>query len=238
MNKMIYVGGTAKGVGKTFVALGLIHNLIKHRQVGAWKPVDVGHIVYNAADVPTDGERLHETAQMAEHANLCNPYLFNEDFPSVFAALRDGVKVETKVLRQYWSLLSQRFEWVVTEGARGLFSPLTETDTEMDLLCAWKPKLIWVTAIGSREFHDTLVQVKALQHAKVPLVGILLTNAHNAKDANLMHYQWVHLEEQLSIRVLGLLPFLKSGLDDPAAIGALMHENMDANYLNLLTEEP
>ena len=74
MSASIYVGGSAKGVGKTFVALGLLHLLSRNYKTAAWKPVDVGQTDYNAADLPGDGLRLHRAASMSEHPNLVNPF--------------------------------------------------------------------------------------------------------------------------------------------------------------------
>lgn len=229
----IYVGGSSKGVGKTFVALGLLHLLKQHYQTGAWKPIDVGHLQYNAADVLSDGQRLHQAAQMAEHPNLVNPFLLNEDLPPILAARRDGVALKTAALQQDFKTLLTRFEQIVIEGARGLQTPLTETDTELDLLAHWKPKILWVTNIGERELADTLLQIHVLKQAQIEIAGIILSNRENNKNSELIHYQWLTLEEESSVAVLALLPFLETGLENPAKIGDLLDKHFDKNHLNL-----
>ena len=233
MSPPIYVGGSSQGVGKTFVALGLLYLLRQHYKTAAWKPIDVGQLKYHAADILTDGQRLHHAAQMADHPNLVNPFLLNEELPPVLAARRDGVTLHPATLHQYFKMLSTRYERVVIEGGRGLFMPLTETEREIDLLANWKPEVLWVTQIGERDLADTLLQIHALKQAQIAITGIILSNGNNIKNAELIHYQWLTLEEELSVTVIALLPFLKSGLEDPAAIGALLTKNFDKNHLGL-----
>ncbi len=234
MTECLYVGGSSKGVGKTFIALGFLYSLGQHYKASGWKPIDVGHVNYNAADIMTDGERFHQAIQMTEHPNLINPFLFNEDLPPVLAAQRDGIVSKTEILQRYFQLVCKHFDHVVIEGARGLYTPLTSTETEIDLLTAWQPKVLWVTTIGERELSETLLQVKILQQHQINVVGIILNNRDNNKHADLIHYQWLTLEEQLQIKVLALIPFLELGLEDPDAIRILLHQHLDKDYLGLL----
>ncbi len=236
MSASIYVGGSAKGVGKTFVALGLLHLLSRNYKTAAWKPVDVGQMDYNAADLPGDGLRLHRAASMSEHPNLVNPFLLNEDLPPVLAARRDGITLKTKVLQHHFKQLYTHFERIVIEGGRSLYTPLTETEMEIEFFRYWNPRVVWVTNIGERELAETLLQLHALQQAKVEIVGIVLSNRLNSKNADLIFYQWLTLEEKTSVRVLALLPFLASGLNNPASIGELISEHFDRNALDSLVK--
>ncbi|MGK5091323.1 dethiobiotin synthase [Deltaproteobacteria bacterium TL4] len=234
MTKLIYVGGSSKGVGKTFVALGLITCFLTDSKVGAFKPVDVGHIHYNAADAFTDGERLHQAALMTEHINLVNPFLFNEDLPPVLAGQRDGVKISSKTIKQYLELLKQHFELVVIEGSRGLYLPVSSEETELDLLIQWRPKIIWVAGIGEHELSDTLLQVKQLQQQNLEVVGVILNNREDSFHSDLIRYQWLTLEQQLAIRVIGLIPCLKTGHDDVKTLGKVLAQNLEAGLLERL----
>ena len=234
MGKTIYVGGSAKGVGKTFVALGLLHLLSQNYKTAAWKAVDVGQMDYNAADAPGDGVRLHQASSMSEHPNWVNPFLLNEDLPPVLASRRDGIVLKTKVLQGYFKKLYRHFERIVIEGGRGLLTPLTETELEIELLQNWASRVVWVTNIGERELAETLLQLHTLQQAKVDIAGIVLSNRFNCKHTDLIHYQWLTLEEKSSVRVLALLPFLASGLKSPAGIGELISEHFDRDALDCL----
>ena len=234
MSCRLYVGGSSKGVGKTFVALGFLHLLAQNHPTGAWKPIEVGQMVRHATNTATDGERLRQAARLQEHINWVNPFLLNEDLPPVLAARRDGIRLKTAVLDQYFEQLCQRFDYLVIEGGRSLGAPLTETHTEIECLTRWKSQVIWVTNIGERELAETLLQIRALQAAQVEVAGIVLSNRNHLKHADLIHYQWLTLEEQLSVRVLALLPYLETGLEDVPAIGNLLMENFDEGYLDLL----
>lgn len=231
-----YVGGTSAGAGKTFVALGLLHILSQFSEVAAWKPIDVGNIVYNSSDQLTDGERLKQAGKMAGHINLVNPFLLNENLPPILAARRDGVRLTDKALNQYLDILCKKFDYIVIEGFRGLHSPITETSNELELLVMWKPKVLWVSPIGESALAETLLQIHVLKQAGIEVLGIILNNHDNTKNTELIHYQWNTLEEQLSTRVLALLPFLSTGLDAPNMIGKQLYDHFDKEYLHLLSK--
>lgn len=241
MSKNVYVGGSGAGVGKTFVSLGLLDQLSKTQKVGAWKAIDLGHVDYNAADVLTDGERLQNTASMTEHMNLVNPFILNENLPPVLAAQRDGIKISSEILEQYFQKISKRYDRMVMEGARGLYTPLTKdpegnVQCEIDYLKQLNPTIVWVTSIGEADLSSTLLQIHALKQANLDIAGIVLSNRNQVKNADLLHYQWLALEEQTDIRVAGLLPFLESQLEDPQAIGRLMRKNLDESFWTTLEE--
>lgn len=230
-----YIGGTSGGVGKTFVSLGLLHELRKQHKVGAWKPVDVGQVAYNANDELSDGEHFQQVGAMEESVNLINPYLLNEDLPPVLAAQRDGIQVDAKLIQKYAILLSKRYDRLLIEGTRGLLTPLhhieeKKTETPLDWLKQVRPRVIWVTTIGERALSETLTQVTLLQQHQIDVQAIILSNRDNVKHGDLIHYQWVTLEQQLSVRVVGLLPFLNTGLNEPDKIGELLKKHLEKDF--------
>lgn len=230
MTPLLCVAG-GRGVGKTTVALALAA-LLRQRldRVVAWKPVDVNGYGHQIADGDSDGERLRWATQMPEHISLLNPYLLNEDLPPVLAAQRDGVKVEEQLLHQRLQLLRQRAEVVLMESLPELLSRWTMEHSGLELLQQWQPTVLWVSAIGREGLEQTLQGVTLLQQAGIS-VQVLLNNADNQYNADLLQYQWLTLEEQLQLRVQGLLPH---EADPEARTADWLASNLEASFLDPL----
>ncbi|MBF0349772.1 MAG: dethiobiotin synthase [SAR324 cluster bacterium] len=214
MTQLIYIGGSHRTVGKTFIARGIITALRDKTIVGAWKPVDTGHIIYNANDVSTDAELLYHASRMTEHQNLVNPYMLNENYPPVLAAQRDGVEIKMDVLENYRKMLQERYPILITEGLSGLCLPITKTHTELDVIRQWATSILWITDIGESSLAETLAQLKIMKHEELPVKGIILNNWNNCDHADLLHYQWLTLEQQTSLRVWGMIPRMTEPAQD------------------------
>ncbi len=230
MKRLIAVCG-ARGSGKTMISLGLIQYLKNNKiKVGAWKPVDIGHLEYNSLDIPTDGQRLKQATNMTEHISSINPYLFNQILPPVLAARQDGVKIDLKTIDLRLRALQKQYHFMVMESLPGMMTPFFEDKSWIEQLKTWNVEIIWVSGIGPENLENTLSQVKNIQAKDIP-VHIILNNFANSKNAELLYYQWITLEEQLSQTVLGLLPFLSSGSEDLSAMADWFENNIDVNEI-------
>lgn len=127
----LFVVGTDTGVGKTAVAAAILRALVQSgRRVAAYKPVATG--IATAAEPEGDPVRLWEAAG--------RPFSPREVCPQVFAAplspprssLAEGRRVDDALLRTGLAAW-QSMEFVVVEGAGGLFSPLGHQTLGVDL---------------------------------------------------------------------------------------------------------
>ena len=234
MTPLLCVAG-ARGVGKTSVAVALVSLLQQHLgRVIAWKPLDVNGIKYQIQDSDSDGERLHRATNMSEHINLLNPYLFNEDLPPLLAAQRDGVKVDEKVLSQRLELLRRRSDIVLMESLAELLGFWTAKHSGLELLQQWQARILWVSGIGRESLEQTLQAVTLLQQAGISC-QLLLNNTTNELNADLLQYQWMMLEEQLDLRVLGLLPYR---IEENHRNATWLSDNLETTFLDQLLPPP
>lgn len=210
MSALICVCGTPTS-GKTLLILGMLQLAQRWGlRVGACKPVDVGKMEYQSTDQPGDGESFQLVGQMTEHISLINPYLLHERLPPVLAARREGIRIDLNLLNNRLDLLRKRYTSVLLEGPSGLRIPFTESETWLGLLSHWHPEVIWVSDIGEDALEGTLLSVETLRAAGLQ-VKILLNNINHHRDAELIQYHWMVLEEKLLTTVLGLIPFLENG---------------------------
>ncbi|MFN3750031.1 MAG: dethiobiotin synthase [Thiobacillus sp.] len=126
-----FVTGTDTGVGKTRVAVALIHALrAQGLRVAAMKPVAAGH---------APGALNEDVAALIAASNvpadLCdvNPYAFEPAIAPHIAAAQAGVCVDLDVIRAAQARLAARADAVVVEGAGGWRVPLNEHQDMADL---------------------------------------------------------------------------------------------------------
>lgn len=141
----LFVTGTDTGVGKTRVAVALIHALrARGLRVAAMKPVAAGHPPGVLHD---DVRALLEASNVA--ADLCdvNPYAFEPAIAPHIAAAEAGVRIDLEVLAQAYARLAAQADTVVVEGAGGWRVPLNEAEDMADLAARLGAPVVLVVGI-------------------------------------------------------------------------------------------
>lgn len=122
--KGIFVTGTDTGVGKTRVAVALIHALrAQGLRVAAMKPVAAG---CEPGELNDDVVALRTAANVEVALRDMNPYAFEPAIAPHLAAARAGVSIELPVIVQAFERLATAADVVVVEGAGGWRVPLNE----------------------------------------------------------------------------------------------------------------
>jgi len=126
-----FVTGTDTGVGKTRVAVALIHALrAQGLRVAAMKPVSAGN---EPGQLNEDVVALMQAANVAADVSDVNPYAFAEPIAPHIAAQQAGVKIEIALIAEAYARLAAMADVVVVEGAGGWRVPLNEHEDMADL---------------------------------------------------------------------------------------------------------
>ena len=132
--KGLFVTGTDTGVGKTRVAVALIHALrARGLRVAAMKPVSAGSA---PGELNGDVTALLRAANVDADLGDVNPYAFAEPVAPHIAAARAGVRIELDVIDEAYGRLAAAADVVVVEGAGGWRVPLNDRETLADLAIA------------------------------------------------------------------------------------------------------
>ena len=129
--KGFFVTGTDTGVGKTRVAVALIHALrVQGLHVAAMKPVSAGS---EPGQLNEDVVALMQASNVAADVADVNPYAFAVPIAPHIAAQQAGVNIELPVISAACSRLAAMADVVVVEGAGGWRVPLNEREDMADL---------------------------------------------------------------------------------------------------------
>jgi dethiobiotin synthetase len=178
----LFITGTDTGVGKTYVATGIVSALkVRGIDVGVMKPVETGCPVRAGRMRPHDALRLMDAADSRDSLRLVNPYRFRKPLaPSVAAAL-EGRKIDVEIILEAYRKLQSRHEVLVVESAGGIMVPITGSFTFLDLAEAVGLPLLIVAGPGLGTINHTLLTFNALNRKKLAIRGIVVNHADESK---------------------------------------------------------
>ncbi len=184
--KPLFVSGTNTEVGKTWISTRILSTLRRagHR-VGAWKPVCSGSVerdgrrVWEDVDLLTAAVTGDAEGRQAEAVSdrVCCQRFHAALAPNV-AARREGRRVSDEQLRSGLDVWRGCADFVVVEGAGGLFSPLSDTLLGADLAALLQLPVLIVAGSQLGVIHQTLATIEAAA-ARGLTVSAVILNAAN-----------------------------------------------------------
>jgi len=124
LGRGIFVTATSTGIGKTVVSAAISYRLSQDHKICYYKPVQTGGIIKEDKIYSSDCEFV--SLVCGNKINVFSSYLFKYPASPHFSArLEDCTIKKQKIVEDYKSIVD-KFDFVVTEGAGGLFVPLNE----------------------------------------------------------------------------------------------------------------
>lgn len=175
---LVVVTGTGTGIGKTHFTAALVAtwaNALREAgrpaAVAGIKPVESG--VPRGADGP-DGTTLGRMSTF-HVKRFPAPYLLARSVSPHLAARDEGVAIDLDRVVQFVASVRNAADAVALELPGGLFSPLSPTTTNADLVLALSPSATLLVApdrLGV--LHDVAATTRAAAATSVALRGIIL----------------------------------------------------------------
>jgi dethiobiotin synthetase len=209
----LFITGTDTGVGKTHVAMGIIAALRSRGiRVGAYKPAVSGSVPRPDGPVWNDVERLRSAAGGAFPAERICPQRFHAPLAPPVAARQEGRQVDAELLRTGLEWWRNQVEIVIVEGAGGLLSPITETESVADLAVSLGFPLVIVARRTLGTINHTLLTLEAAHGRRLAVAGIILNQpvAPGPDDLS-TESNPRELEKRSPVPILAILPHSSAG---------------------------
>lgn len=208
----VFVTATDTGVGKTLVSSALVVCLTQRGiDVGVMKPIETG--VSLSTKAQSDGVRLRKAAGSHDPmAEVC-PYVFRLPVAPLSAARAQGMTVRVPTIRRAYYALSQKHDFVVVEGAGGVYTPVTPSLSILDIIYQFKLSAIVVGQSGLGGINHALLTLHALRRRKIPILALVLTRCGpvTTKKSRAQAQSTVSLLRRLAgVPVVGPLPYSPS----------------------------
>jgi dethiobiotin synthetase len=180
--KGIFVTGTDTDVGKSVIAAGVTVAL-RSRDMAAtyFKPVQSGCPEEDDGLVASDALLAKTLAELEEPLTVLTPVRLKLPLAPAVAAAQEGVRVDLEEIAQAYRHLAARNDFLVVEGAGGLYVPLVNnTFLVLDLARWLRLPVLVVARAGLGTINHTVMTVKTVQQVGLPVVGIII-NQYPAK---------------------------------------------------------
>lgn len=159
----VFITGIGTDVGKTIAAAIVTEAL----EADYWKPIQAGDLDNS------DTHKIRKYISNSKTTFHANSYALQTPASPHLAADLDNVVIDLKKVKE-----PKTKNHLVIEGAGGIFVPLNNTDTIIDLI---QPdyKVIVVSRHYLGSINHTLLTIEALQNRKISIAGIIFNGDEN-----------------------------------------------------------
>ncbi|WP_264525658.1 dethiobiotin synthase [Flavobacterium sp. N502536] len=166
----IFITGISTDVGKTVTSAIVVEAL----EADYWKPIQAGDLNFS------DTHKVKSHISNSKSQFYPNAYELNTPASPHLAAEIDGVTIDIKKIVE-----PETTNHLVIEGAGGLFVPLNEKETIVDLIQS-DYKVIVVSRHYLGSINHTLLTIEAIQNRGFEVAGIIFSGNENQSTESLI----------------------------------------------------
>ena len=171
--KGVFVTGSNTGVGKTTVAIEIVRHISKTRAVKVRKPVETNCELSEQSYIPKDAIALSAACQLQEPLNKVCPYCFEIEASAELASTDSSEKLTLEDL-----VLACKCDvdenFVLVEGAGGLYSPIAEAALNVDLANELQLPLLIVIRDELGAISQALLTLEAAKKNRLTVACVVL----------------------------------------------------------------
>nr|WP_199002290.1 dethiobiotin synthase [Flavobacterium sp. ASV13] len=166
----IFVTGISTDVGKTIASSIIVEAL----EADYWKPIQAGDLDHS------DSHKIKAGISNQKTKIFENSYKLNTPASPHLAAEIDNITIDLKQIQEPIT-----DNHLVIEGAGGIFVPLNNTETIIDLI---QPdyKIIVVSRHYLGSINHTLLTIEAIRNRGFEVVGIIFSGSENKSTENII----------------------------------------------------
>jgi dethiobiotin synthetase len=213
VGKGLFITGTDTGVGKTFIASGLLRAFrSKGLNVCPMKPVETGCRPRAGKLFPRDTIKLARASGTKLPMSTMNPYRFRSSVaPSVAADLENRAIHKKKIISIY-NRLVRKYDITIVEGAGGIMVPVYREYLFLDLIKDLGLPLLIVTRPGLGTINHTLLTIEIATMRGIKVLGVII-NHTTPKKSGLPEKTNPEIIERLGrVPILAIVPNFKRPL--------------------------
>ncbi len=166
----IFITGISTDVGKTVTSAIVVEAL----EADYWKPIQAGDL--NLSDT----HKVKSQISNPKSHFFPNSYALNTPASPHLAAEIDGITIDLKQIQE-----PVTENHLVIEGAGGIFVPLNENETIIDLIQP-EYKIIVVSRHYLGSINHTLLTIEAIQNRGFEVAGIIFSGSENKSTESLI----------------------------------------------------
>lgn len=211
--KGVFITGTDTGVGKTVVSAVLIRALISRGiYAGAMKPLETGCRRAGTGELmPADGMFLKETAAMDDSIDLVAPVCFEQPLAPMVASEIENKPVGLDSIRRAYKALSDKYDFMVVEGAGGLLVPIMREPSPFFMIDLIKDLGLPVIVVARRTLgtiNHTLLTVNYALREGLEVAGVIINQSTPHDNTVSSETNPAALAALCPVPILGMVPHM------------------------------
>lgn len=229
MTERYFVTGTDTEVGKTVASCALLQaaNLRGLRSAG-YKPVASGSDMTAQGLRNSDALALQHNSSVMLDYDQVNPWTFAEPTSPHIVSAESDMPITLEGMSAGLRALEAEADWILTEGAGGWFTPLSETFTFADWVVAERLPVILVVGIKLGCINHAMLTAQAIEQAGLRFAGWI---ANDVQPPGKRHTEYLAtLRRVLKAPFMGEIPWLAH-----APFATQNGHYLDLNVLNQAT---
>lgn len=207
MSKRWFVTGTDTEVGKTVASCALLQaaTAAGYRCAG-YKPVASGCEVTAQGLRNEDALALQKYSSVRMPYDMVNPLAFAEPTSPHIISAEEQRPITASQLSAGLAAVAAQADWVLTEGAGGWFTPLSESFTFADWVVQRQLPVILVVGVKLGCINHALLTSQAVLSSGLTLAGWI---ANGIQPAGRRHHEYLAtLRARIAAPCLGEIPYL------------------------------
>jgi dethiobiotin synthase len=227
-----FITATGTDVGKTIVTAGFLRYL-RNSGVNAisMKPAQTGAERIDGNWIAPDLEVHWKAAGLSftpEEQKVMAPYLYKPACSPHLAGRMANRYPDITHILDCAGKLNDQYECVLVEGAGGIYAPITETETMLDLMKALGYPVFLVAHRGLGTINHTLLSIDAIRGAGLELMGVILNETEDVEPDYIKLDNPSAIESFGNTRILGNIDYLAELEADPNAAWTQFESNFPA----------
>lgn len=175
----LFISGTGTDVGKTFITENLIYLLkAKGFTVSPYKPIETGCKKNKSKLIPSDASKFHKLIDKEIDIDLINPYRFQQPISPNRAIRLANKKIFINDYISRSKLLPKN-DYLIVEGAGGLYSPISTDGYNIDLIKKMKIPTVLVAKDEIGVINNILLSLDLLKKYKISVLAIILNKINS-----------------------------------------------------------
>lgn len=166
----IFITGISTDVGKTITSAIIVEAV----EADYWKPIQAGDLDNS------DSHKVKSYVSNSKSQFFPNSYALNTPASPHLAAEIDGITIDLKQINE-----PKTENHLVIEGAGGIFVPLNENETIVDLIQT-DYKVIVVSRHYLGSINHTLLTIEAIENRGFKVAGIIFSGSENKSTESLI----------------------------------------------------
>lgn len=207
MSKRWFITGTDTEVGKTVASTALLQaaKAAGYCSVG-YKPVASGCERSAEGLRNSDALALQHNSVLQLPYESINPLAFEEPTSPHILSAEEGRPINFERLSSGLAFLTQQADWVLTEGAGGWFTPLSDSTTFADWVRHEQLPVVLVVGVKLGCINHAMLTAQAIQASGLRLAGWI---ANDIQPPGKRHTEYLAtLTQRLPAPLLGEIPYL------------------------------